>query len=173
MAKQKYDSQILFSFYCTNQPVLANGKQTPGLGCVHWSLEERLSSCHFPRRAVLWLQGFLPGLQRPGSSHLRSKSSEAEVWAFGKISIVGGGIMSLCPSRSSSQCLRQEVRPIEFTMRTNSATADQDWPSQISGAITCLSPWLPSALLCIRDPVSPGNSTLTLRRSRMNTSHLV
>lgn len=48
--------------------------------------------------------------------------------------------MSLGPARSSSQCLRQEVRPSEFTVRTNSATADQDWPSQISGAATCLRP---------------------------------
>lgn len=58
----------------------------------------------------------------------------------GRFSLLGGVIMSLGPSRSSSQCLRHEVRPSESTVRTNSVTADQAWPSQTSGASTCLRP---------------------------------
>lgn len=59
----------------------------------------------------------------------------------GRFPLLGGVVMSLGSSRSSSQCLRQEVRPSESTVRTNSVTADQDWPSQTSGTIiTCVRP---------------------------------
>lgn len=122
-------------FYCTNQPVLAMASRFQGSGHVYWSLEERWDSCHFSRRHWRLLLG-LQNLGRPTSlqNPLRLRSEHSR-----RFPLLGEVVTSLCPSRSSSHCL-QEVRPSASTMRTNSVIVDQDWSSQISGAITCLRP---------------------------------
>lgn len=140
MAKQKYDSQISLSFHCTNQPWVAMASRLPGSGCVHRSLEERLSSCYCPRKALLYLQGCCLAFKDLGPPTSAQNPLRLRSGCSGRFPLLGGVVMSLGPARSSSQCLRQEVRPSGFTMRTSSVTADRDWSSQISGAVTCLRP---------------------------------